>query len=166
MKNWNIWIYFNKFSRSTNDKLISIFECKSRNNFIEILIHFDYHHQICSGIPEIENAKMSILYLEYHITYPISDAFSFSGELLQDFLSIYFLLYFLVLSLYFWKLSWMPKHIRSVNWKGFRLIQAKDKPRSEQTIRLPYMVDILAFGKIKKKTKLKQLIGNILQGNF
>ena len=45
----------------------------------------------------------------------------------------------------------MPKHIRSVNWKGFRLIQAKDKPRSEQTIRLPYTVDMLAFGKIKKK---------------
>ena len=26
----------------------------------------------------------------------------------------------------------MPKHIRSVNWKGFRLIQAKDKLRRNE----------------------------------
>ena len=72
-----------------------------------------------------------------------------------------FIFFYTVLSLYFWELSWMPKHIRSVNWKGFRLIQAKDKPRSEQTIRLPY-TDMNAFSEIKKKTNLKQLIGNIL----
>ena len=45
----------------------------------------------------------------------------------------------------------MPKHIRSVNWKGFRLIQAKDKPRSEQTIRLPSTKDIVAFSKIREE---------------
>jgi len=60
----------------------------------------------------------------------------------------------------------MPKYIRSVNWKGFRLNRAKDKPRSEQTIRLPYKEDMLAFSKIKKKTNLKQLIGNIISKSF
>ena len=59
----------------------------------------------------------------------------------------------------------MPKYIRSVNWKGFRLIRAKDKPRSEQTIRLPYKDDMLAFSKIKK-TNLKKLIGNIILKSF
>jgi hypothetical protein len=57
----------------------------------------------------------------------------------------------------------MPKYIRSVNWKGFRLIRAKDKPRSEQTIRLPYKEGYACIQQDKEeKNNLKQLIGNII----
>ena len=52
---------------------------------------------------ENRNGKMSIWYKWYHITYQISDAFHFSGELLQDFLSIYFLFYFFGLIFIFLK---------------------------------------------------------------